>query len=494
MRTAARDTIAAISSALPPPAGSCEGGTVPGRAILRLSGPDALPLAARIFPALIADGTTRLRGWRRIAGTVSWRGHTLPAHAYVMRSPRSYTREDIVELHVPALPWLLSHLLEELLHAGARLAQPGEFTRRALENGRITLDQAEAVAGLIQAQDAGEARTLAARLNRQAHTWQQELRDNVEELLSLVEFGLDFSQEEAGVLPRQELQRRIAELHERLRGICPSTHDGTHALESAVLSAGLPRILLLGPTNAGKSSLFNRLLRRDAAIISPQRHTTRDTVEGALVLPDAEPALLIDSAGCGMPDDCGDAYLQRAAWAVTVSAAKTADIILLLLDRTVPLANAHELARISEALRDARPAALAVVLTKSDLPSAECWRNAEAALGVPVAKRVEVSTVDGRGLDELRAFLTGQLAELGARPRDAWLAAAAAARAAAQAAASALERARAALECGHGEDAVAVELREALHAFWQAEGVLIRHDAITEAALDRIFSRFCVGK
>jgi tRNA modification GTPase len=141
-----------------------------------------------------------------------------------------------------------------------------------------------------------------------------------------------------------------------------------------------------------------------------------------------------------------------------------------------------------------------VVLTKSDLPPAECWRNAETALAgaatlpLPVARRMEVSTVDGCGLDELREFLADQVTELGARPRDAWLAAAAAARAAAQTAASALERARAALACGHGEDAVAVELREALHAFWQAEGVLVRHDTITEAALDRIFSRFCVGK
>jgi len=525
MKLPQRDTIVAISSPPPDAPTAADGRAVLSRAIVRLSGPQALALAAGVFscnavtlsserrctqPAQEASYPfSSVRGWRRFAGAVTWQDHNLPAQAYVMRSPHTYTREDIVELHTLALPWLLSSLLERLLTAGARLAQPGEFTRRALENGRITVEQAEAVGALIASRNAAEARVHAARLKSHTHAHRTALRREIEELLSFVEFGLDFSQDEAGVLPRAEVQARLERLRaliEDCRGPAQPLAGGDRAAESAVLTAGLPRILLLGPTNAGKSSLFNRLLRRDAALVSPQPHTTRDTVEATLAIPGAGTAVLIDSAGWAAAPlgaqhaALGTESLRQAAWSATLSAVRGADIILLTLDRAVPLAEQNEFRLIVPALAHARPAALAVIWTKADLPPAAGWSaaaslpllSAEPPLRAPVC--IEVSAVSGAGIAALLEFLAARLKELGAQPRDAYLAAATAARVAAGNAAAALARAGAALAGGHGEDVVAVELREAIHAFWLAEGVLMRHDAVTEAALDRIFSRFCIGK
>jgi len=527
MRQPARDTIAAISSSLPNASAYQGDGADIGLAILRLSGPRALPLAELVFerercvlpakpgekPAPVALGT--ICGWRRVSGSVKWHSHVLAAHAYVMRSPHSYTREDIVELHVPALPWLLSALLEALLTAGARLAEPGEFTRRAFENGRVKLDQAEAVGALIASRSAAEARTHASRLSAHAQGWRAELRRDVEDLLALVELGLDFSYDDAGVLSTSQLRARLDRLRVRLVECSgpEAVDEAGAAAESAILTSGLPRLLLLGPTNAGKSSLFNALLGRSAAIVSPQPHTTRDTVEATLAFPGAGTALLVDSAGWPplsaqrsalgtRRSALGPELLRQAAWAATLSAARAADVILLLIDRSVPMPEQDELypGVLAPALAQARPDALAVIWSKADLPPAPGWSleagvplNVAGAI-LPVAARFEVSSLDGTGLPALREFLAAKVADADAHPKDAYLAAVATARAAARSAADALSRASAGLAMGHGEDVVAVELREALHAFWQAEGVLMKHDAVTEGTLDRIFSRFCIGK
>ncbi len=499
--TRTRDTIVALSSP-PVTAGhpSLDKRDL-ARAIVRLSGARALELAAQIFTP--DSGALASGSWRRIAGTVRFKNHTLAAHAYVMRSPKSYTREDIVELHVPAVPWLLSALLGDLLSHGARLAQPGEFTRRAFENGRINLDQAQAVGELIASHSADEARAFAARLRAHPQRQRHSLREEIEELLSLVELGLDFSHEDVGVLSPDEMLAKLRALHQRALEFARDYGAEDSAAASSILNAALPRILLLGPTNAGKSSLFNRLLGRDAAIVSAQRHTTRDAVEAPLQFSGGLAAVLVDSAGSGAELALGgpalpEEALRQAGWHATLSAARSADVILLALDRSAPLAEQDSLLLFAEALAQARPAARAVVWTKNDLAPAENWMANDPLFHrgeeIVVTHRFEVSALSSQGLDTLREFLRAQLAALQARPQDAALAAASTARAAARSAVEALKRAEEGLAAGHGEDVVAVELREAVHAFWQAEGVLLRHDAVTEAALDKIFSRFCIGK
>ena len=513
------DTILALSSA--PPGGAPDSAQL-DRAILRLSGPRAIELATVVFaPHENRDALAGVKAWRRVAGAVVWTAahgvsNKFACAAYIMRSPRSYTREDIVELHLPGLRWLLSQLIETLLQNGARMAQPGEFTRRAYENGRISLAQAQAIGALIQATSADEARAFAARLQQRAPRQQIQLRAQIEALLAQVELGLDFATEDVEVISVAQMQRRLNDLLAIAHTLAGETHAGTQSRsESAELYARFPRIVLVGPTNAGKSSLFNALIGRDAALVSATRHTTRDRVEAPLTLRsesgNALDAILIDTAGAGeeiasasFPTPPGAAdlsgsaardWLRHAGWQMSLSAQRSADVLLLTVDASAPF-QGNDWRGVLEGLAHSRPAVVFVVWTKSDLP---CSDNARipALQWQPTAgpaAEIHVSARSGAGLDELRAKLREALGEISARTQQAAAAAEAAAKVSASRTKEALERAADALRLQHGEDVIAVELREALHACWQAEGILIRHDAITEGVLDRIFAEFCIGK
>jgi len=514
------DTIVALSS--PPVIAAANG--APSLAIIRLSGrraiaiadfvfrvalPESLkPVASSVLPraakparkiaATLAEASAEKK-WLRVAGRVRWRGHELDAHVYIMRAPRSYTREDVVELHVPGLPWLIEELLDLLIAAGARAAQPGEFTRRAFENGRITLEQAAAVGKLIASSTAAEARAHAASLTAHAGVKRRKFKAELEELLAKVELGLDFAHEDVVVISLDELAGRLDELRISARILAD---ESAREFERAP-SARAPRIVLAGPTNAGKSRLFNALLERDAAIVSAERHTTRDAVEALIAFEGGLSAMLIDSAGSGDGDAetrrredtemFRDEALRLAAWSATRRELGRADVLLLALDRSIPPDTADGLGALLVELKALTPAASALIWTKSDLPAAASWR-VDAPLDFAASARFEVSALSGFGIDMLRDFLAKRVAELSARSAEAHAAAGAAIRAAARDAADALDRAAEALRARSGEDVVAVELREAIHAFWRAEGILMRHDAVTEAALDKIFAEFCIGK
>jgi tRNA modification GTPase len=494
-------TIIAGSSAQPSAQDHDVAASDVGRAIVRLSGPQAFGIASNVFTidADAAEALSLKKGWRRVGGSVTWDGHRVAAHAYVMPSPHSYTREDVIELHLAAIPWLVSSVLDRLLSAGARLAQPGEFTRRAFENGRITLEQAEAVGALIKAQTADEARAYAAKLQSTPQSRLSRLRSDIEDLLSMVELGLDFSHEDVGVLSTAEILSRLAGLRDRaVAFVKPSEKDGATALSSAELNASLPRVVLVGPVNAGKSSLFNALLKRDAAIVSSAAHTTRDAVEATLTLANST-CVLADTAGHELSGEGKLSELQRAAVEISGHAVTRAPIVLVVLDGSRAPDDEMK-AAVRAALSGAQPAAAAVIWTKADLSAVasagrfEILAEIAALLKRSDVAQFNVSAQSGAGIPALLEFLTTTVSGLGLRHADAVTAAAATGISAVRTAAAALERAHAGLIRQDGEDVVAVELREALHAFWQTEGVLVRHDAITESMLDRIFATFCIGK
>ncbi len=384
----------------------------------------------------------------------------------VMRAPRSYTREDMVEIHAHGSPAAVRVILELVLASGCRLAAPGEFTRRAFLNGRIDLSQAEAVIDLIQAKSrrALEAANalLAGGLSRELDS----LREVVLEVLAALEAAIEFGEELEAQPERPEL---IARLQSGL--LAPIGHLIRRHEEGRPLREGL-RIAIAGRPNVGKSSLLNRLLGRERAIVSPQPGTTRDAVEDLLVLQGVVLSLW-DTAGLREPADAIEAVGIEKSWE-TVAAA---DLVLFVLEAGRGRDREDEalFARLGD-----RP--LIAVHNKVDLcpvPPACDW---------PPTPAVLVSAKTGEGVEELRSLIAAALhrreAEVGGdivpNLRH---------KLALERAASDIEAAAALLAAEGKEELAAWHLHEALRTLEEIRGGNAPPDV-----LEAVFSRFCIGK
>ncbi len=457
MDLALNDTIAAIAT----PAG--EGGL----AVVRVSGARALAIADAAFrggePLAAAASHTLHHGWLDAAG-----GHVDEVVAAVFRAPTSYTREDVVELscHGGRLP--ARRVLDALLAAGARLAGPGEFTLRAFLNGRIDLVQAEAVAELIGARSDAVHRAALARLAGAMSRELRASRESLADLLADVEARVDFAEDVGGVEVPAAVIAGIdaahAALASRLRG----------AAWARALREGV-QVAIAGPPNAGKSSLFNRLVGEDRAIVTPIPGTTRDRVSATVELEGAT-FTFSDTAGLREGAEEVEALgIERARRALDES-----HVVLWVIDGATALSS------------EARPPAGAlagkrvlVALNKRDLGAAVDDADALAlAGGASLAEAAGVSARTGDGADALLAALARVA---GFEPGDVL---------ASERQAHALERACAALErarelgvAGAPGEIVAIELRDAIGAVEDVLGV-----GASDDLLERIFARFCVGK
>jgi tRNA modification GTPase len=420
------------------------------RSVVRLSGPAAFETAARVF---LPDAPGRFaRGWRAGTLVLDASGAGARAEAWFFPAPASYTGEDIVELHVPGAPKLVDLVLRRLAAGGARLAAPGEFTRRALLNGRMDLTRAEAVCATIRARDEDEHKKARALLEGGLAREVASFEDRVIALLVPIELELDFSDQDVTVLDAGRQAAKIGELAAEL-----ARFGGASRPEARRL---LPRIVLRGPANAGKSTLFNALLGRDVAIAAPVRGTTRDVLCAEWRHGDAR-ALLVDTAG----DDVRATALDALADAARERALLEADFVV--------------------EVRDVRaggwpdPSADAVIAaTMADLCGAGVARPEEAVL---------VSSVTGSGLEVLAQRIVAALARGSARRAEPFLVTARHAEHLGRARA-ALEQAARVVESDPPEIA-ASDLRAALRelrAIRGAEG--------GDPVLDRIFREFCIGK
>lgn len=448
------DTIVAIASA---PGSSARG-------IVRLSGPRLIPCLEHFFVPAESWHTVRPVP-QVLVGTahLSPRLASIPCHVLYWPGRRSYTRQPAAEIHLPASRPLLDAALSAACRAGARLAQPGEFTLRAFLAGRLDLSQAEAVLGVIDAQNQRELtialRQLAGGLGGPLQT----VRDQLLDLLADVEAGLDFVEEDISFVSQAELLTRLVEAQRVVENL-------RHWLDRRTLVDGRFRVVLRGPPNAGKSSLFNALLGRTLALVSDKQGTTRDYLSAEVVW-DCVPIELIDTAGVG--DFQGTNVVDELAQTRTDEVAQTAHLVLYCHDATLPWPDSD--ADLPERLpSDNR----IVVRTKSDLVPT----GSSSCPGV-----LHVSSFTGQGLEELKAAIVARLTESVsvqllpvtlARCRDAI-----------EEASESLSRAVALAKSGHCEELVAGELRFALDALGRITGTVY-----TDDILDRIFSRFCIGK
>ena len=439
------------------------------RGIVRLSGPRACEFCDLIFRASgapLPEGANYVAGEGCLDLGGDW--PPVPALAYVMRAPTSYTREDVVEFHTVGAVPIMRALLSRMLAAGARAAGPGEFTRRAYLNGRLDLAQAEAVRRIIQARSEAEHRRSLEQLAGSLSARVASLRGEVVDLCAEIEAALDFSDQDIEPISPADLLERAVGIGEHLAAIRCGPGAGA-------LRAELPRVLLCGPPNAGKSSLFNALLRAERAIVSPHPGTTRDLIEATLAVGDLE-FQLVDCAGIRESAD----ELERMGSRRSRSAADAADILLLVLDTARPLdAGERRLIEAADLRRSL------VVLAKCDLPRA--WHEDEIRPHLPDAPVLATSARTGEGIHALGEALRNAILSGRADRSTARYLLEARHEAALARAAEALDRAREAAVAGF--EFVALELREVLAALGEIAG-----ETATDDILDRIFSGFCIGK
>jgi tRNA modification GTPase len=434
--------------------------------VVRLSGPDARTCAAALCaPATVPDhASAAVRTLRHPE-----RG-TLLDQALVLafRAPHSYTGEEVVELHLHGNPLLVEEVIGALTEQGARLAQPGEFTLRAFLNGRQDLTQAEAVHDLVEARSRHALRLAARQLAGGLGEEVARLDARLYDLAVQLEAELDFP-DDVPEMPGGTLEAELDGVATALSALLESYETGRHWKEGY-------RVVLVGAPNVGKSSLFNALLRRDRAIVSEEAGTTRDYLEEFLP-GSAQPVLLVDTAGVRETGSVA----ERAGVERSRRQLARADRVLWLLDGTRPL-SPEDL----EVIRDVEPARIRPVATKADLSGAEPPAGLPGTVQGP--PRV-VSSVTGAGLGPLRNELMADAVRcLGEDPPAAALTNARQ-RDAVQRAGRRVEEVRQALAT-LPRDILASQVRAALDALRGVTG----HRAMTEAILEDIFSRFCIGK
>lgn len=452
-----RDTIAAISTPLG------EGGI----GIVRLSGDEAQEIAGRILRRKKDGG---LKSHRFYYGTLidPETGELIDEALLVyMQQPRSYTAEDVVELQCHGGYLVVQRVLSLVLRQGARLAEPGEFTRRAFLNGRIDLVQAEATIDLIRSKT--DAALSLAQRQREGFLSARigHVRDHILHCLALVEAFVDFPEEELDGATIEEIVRSATTSCDEVRRLVDGFNEGK------VLREGVS-VLIAGKPNVGKSSLLNTLLREKRAIVTSIPGTTRDVIEEVVNI-GGLPVRLLDTAGIRSTDDA----VEQIGIGIAIDRIAEADLIIFLVDSSRPWDDDDQL--ICQALLNRR---YFLVKNKTDLP---CQISIPSFINDPA---LSISTATGDGVDELRsairdAFLHGHVLD----SRDSVGISHVRHRDALEGCLNSLARFLVNLKSGFQLELLAVDLRDSLHSLGQVTG-----ETTPDDILDLIFNRFCIGK
>lgn len=446
------DTIAAIAT---PPGPAL-------RSIVRLSGPRAIAIASEGLvsdrepsPGLpypcVVTGRMRLEDLRPL----------LPARLALWAAPRSYTGQDVAELHLPGSAPLSSLVLANCLRQGARHAEPGEFTLRAFLSGRIDLTRAEAVLGVIDAHNPAQLEAALEQLAGGLSGPITAMRDRLLDLVAHLEANLDFTEEpDVDPLGRATLATELEQAANELQNLA-------ERLSARDRPSGMPRVVLGGPPNAGKSRLFNALLGSDRAIVSPRSGTTRDYLAGVCDCDGIE-VELIDTAGIEQGNDA----VARQAQALRALQTERADLVLECRSADSEGVFSQFPTGVDRTLK---------VWTKGDL-------SIPASSLEGAAEWLVTSAATELGLDELRVAIADRI-RMQAREGDLPAGTAARCRGSILSAESAIRSASQAIHSGGGDELVAFDLRQAVDELGKVVGAVV-----TDDILDRIFRRFCIGK
>ena len=438
------DTIAALST----PSGRG------GLGVIRISGPDSTRLA-QSFLSL----KHTLRSWRVAIGALSGPDGAAVDQVLVtyFAAPQSYTGEDVVEISCHGSPVVLRYCLERAVAAGGRLAEPGEFTLRAYLNGRIDLPQAEAVRDLIEATTLYQARVAAQQIDGAVSRRLKPVKEQLLELIALLEAGIDFADNDVDIAADADLTVRIDRVVAGASKLIASFAYGKLVHEGLTLA-------IVGKPNAGKSSVFNRLLRQDRAIVTEIPGTTRDLVSETADI-EGIPIRFVDTAGIRVSDDRVESMgIERSYQAMT-----DADVTLVIVDISMGL-TAEDEALIQRAGR------ALVVANKSDLPHQAIPPHA-----------IPVSALTGEGIPELRQMILKSIAPE-AVPEAGFITSIRHEQLLRESV-EALGAARAAVVLGIPHEMVLLDLYAALRPLDAITGATTADDI-----LNRIFSTFCIGK
>ncbi|NEO21523.1 MAG: tRNA uridine-5-carboxymethylaminomethyl(34) synthesis GTPase MnmE [Moorea sp. SIO1F2] len=455
------ETIAAIATAVVPQQGSI--------GIVRLSGRDAIAIARTLFQA---PGRQAWESHRILYGYVRHpKTQQLVDEALllIMQAPRSYTREDVVEFHCHGGIMPVQKVLQLCLEQGARLAQPGEFTLRAFLNGRLDLTQAESVADLVGSRSLAAVQAALAGLQGKLATPIREARATCLDILAEIEARIDFEED----LPPLDQGAIVAQLNNILTEVSRllATAD-----QGELLRTGL-KVVILGRPNVGKSSLLNAWSRCDRAIVTDLPGTTRDVVESQLVV-GGIPVQVLDTAGIRETAD----QVEKIGVERSRSAAMAADLVLLVIEATTGWSAGDQ-----EIYQQVQERPVILVINKTDLAS----DKSESTLCYPntIEQVVKTAAAYNQGIDALEKAILDAVNRGNLQAADLDLAIN-------QRQAAALTRAKMSLEQVQKTiaqelplDFWTIDLRGAIQALGEITG-----EEVTESVLDRIFSRFCIGK
>ncbi len=454
--TTSDDTIAAISTPLG------RGGI----GIVRLSGKDAIGIADKIFRSPKNKKLKQTPSHRIIYGSiVNPKTNEVIDEVLVsvMKSPNTYTKEDIVEInchggHIP-----LKRVLEIALESGARLAEPGEFTQRAFLNGRIDIVQAEAVLDNINALTEQSQRAAMEQISGRLSKKIDELRNKLIELTAFVEAYIDFPEDDIEPLSSEDMARRALNIKEDLEKLIDSSRQGL------ILREGL-KTAIIGRPNVGKSSLLNALLEQDRAIVTDMPGTTRDVIEEYLNI-NGIPVRIMDTAGIREARDIAEKEgVQRS-----VKAMQDADLVILVLDGSDDLYDTDK-----ELIEKAGSKNTILVINKTDLP-----QKIAVDVDMPMVK---ISAALGLGLDELRNKIMDMA--LGSRQSlDFGMVTNVRHVRALEGTLSSVNSFMDGLKKNLSPEFLSVELKEALNSLGEITGITTPEDI-----LNKIFSDFCIGK